>query len=71
MIPESVRWLLAKKKKSLAERIVHKVARINKVILSAPIKDSFKERLPLDVRKFDLCIFLTCRGSVIQRHKVA
>lgn len=51
MIPESVRWLLARKKKSVAERIVNKVARINKVILSRPIKDSFKDRLPLEVSK--------------------
>ncbi|KAJ8969983.1 hypothetical protein NQ317_007030, partial [Molorchus minor] len=49
IIPESVRWLLANKKRSKAKKIVFKVAQVNKVILSDSILDSFKEETPLTI----------------------
>lgn len=50
MIPESVRWLLANEKRRKAKKIICKVARANKVILSDLLLDTFKEDSSLTVR---------------------
>ncbi|KAJ8912268.1 hypothetical protein NQ315_008859 [Exocentrus adspersus] len=50
VIPESVRWLLANKKNQKAKKIVFKVAKVNKVILSHNVVDSFKEEAPLTAK---------------------
>ncbi|XP_060531615.1 organic cation transporter protein isoform X2 [Cylas formicarius] len=43
IIPESVRWLMAKSENGKAKKIVEKVAKINKVTLSTTLIDSFQE----------------------------
>lgn len=43
LIPESVRWLLAKDNNVKAKKIVVKVARMNKVILSESLLKTFHE----------------------------
>ncbi|KAL3283639.1 hypothetical protein HHI36_006778 [Cryptolaemus montrouzieri] len=53
MIPESVRWLLANEKRQKAKHIIYKVAKVNKVILSDGILDSFKESSALNEKEDD------------------
>lgn len=43
LVPESIRWLLAKDRNERAKGIVFHAAKINKVTLSDNIKDSFTE----------------------------
>ncbi|CAG9822517.1 unnamed protein product [Phaedon cochleariae] len=50
VIPESVRWLLANRRKHDAKKIVFKVARINRVVLSDSVVDSFRESSPLKAK---------------------
>ncbi|CAH2010494.1 unnamed protein product [Acanthoscelides obtectus] len=47
MIPESVRWLLANERREEAKKVVIRVAKANKVILSDDIVNSFAEVAPL------------------------
>ena len=43
LVPESVRWLLAKKKNRKAGKIIKKAAKINKVVLSQQLVSAFDE----------------------------
>ncbi|KAG5886494.1 hypothetical protein JTB14_014677 [Gonioctena quinquepunctata] len=47
MIPESVRWLLANRRKNEAKMIIMKVAKVNKVNMSLSMVDSLKEIEPM------------------------
>lgn len=58
-VPESVRWLIAKEENNKAKKIVCKAAKINKVVLSEDILNSFKERHPLAVSATETLTFFT------------
>lgn len=53
-VPESVRWLLAREKSNKAKKIVCKAAKVNNVVLSENLMNSFKnqEQLPLVSKHF-------------------
>ncbi|KAF5303034.1 hypothetical protein FQR65_LT08363 [Abscondita terminalis] len=51
LLPESVRWLLAKEKEDEAKQIVYRVAKVNKINLSDAFIDSFKRDEEFNVPK--------------------
>lgn len=63
IVPESVRWLLARKDYTKARKIIKKAAHVNGVELSEHIIQSFELKSPThseNVRKLDSTVYIKC-----------